>query len=317
MNTKEQAEFIAVLKYYNLYQEEELYKIICPFHGDKNPSMQINLLKSYFYCYGCGAHGSTYELVKEFNPDCTALQIYSKISKILKKEEVKFEAKNEIKIIDKKPTYSEGIKLAKDYYFNLPTTNWYKVSEEVLGIKRYMNKRGFKTSTLIKFEAKATYNEFYPIVFPLYDNGIFRGYVMRTDDPTVEDQRKYMYNSGFKRRVSLPGNYKNDTVVLVEGFLDRIKGEQIGIKNIAALLGWKITAEQIEKLKKSGVKKIICALDNDEAGIKGYKYLKRISEINNFELVRLRYPKGMKDMGDVNEKNASLILNQVRKFGGK
>lgn len=317
MNTKEQAEFIAVLKYYNLYQEEELYKIICPFHGDKNPSMQINLLKSYFYCYGCGAHGSTYELVKEFNPDCTALQIYSKISKILKKEEVKFEAKNEIKIIDKKPTYSEGIKLAKDYYFNLPTTNWYKVSEEVLGIKRYMNKRGFKTSTLIKFEAKATYNEFYPIVFPLYDNGIFRGYVMRTDDPTVEDQRKYMYNSGFKRRVSLPGNYKNDTVVLVEGFLDRIKGEQIGIKNIAALLGWKITAEQIEKLKKSGVKKIICALDNDEAGIKGYKYLKRISEINKFELVRLRYPKGMKDMGDVNEKNASLILNQIRKFGGK
>ena len=61
-----QSQFIALLKYYNLYQPTELYKVVCPFHPDKNASMQINLSNSFFYCYGCGCKGSTFELYKYF-----------------------------------------------------------------------------------------------------------------------------------------------------------------------------------------------------------------------------------------------------------
>lgn len=180
-----------------------------------------------------------------------------------------------------------------------------------------MKHRGFTTSTLKKFGAKFTYNKNYPIVFPMYDNGIFRGYVMRTDDPTVEDQRKYMYNKEFRRRITLPGDYKNSTVILVEGFLDMLKAKQYGIKYVAAVLGWKLTSEQFEKLKRCGVKTIICALDNDECGRKGYKYLKRICSVNHISVKRIRYPKTMKDMGDLNEENSKLILKQIKQFGGK
>lgn len=310
--------FIAVLKYYGIFEDQELYKIVCPFHGDLNPSMQINLNKSFFYCYGCGIYGSTFELVKAFEPTLNTFEVYRKVAEIVKgntgHKNIAASAEPSFK---SKASYREGIGLARDFYYNLPKTNWFKVDEDAFGIKMYMNKRGFKTSTLNKAQAKATYNKLYPIVFPMFDNGVFRGYVMRTDDPNVEGERKYMYNKGFKRRITLPGDYKYHTVVLVEGFLDMLKAKQIGIKYVVAVLGWKLTGEQLEKLKKAGVKTIICALDNDDAGNKGYKYLKRVCSINKLKLYRLRYPKSMKDMGDVSEVTAERIVNQIHSFGGK
>lgn len=310
--------FIAVLKYYGIFEDQELYKIVCPFHGDLNPSMQINLNKPFFYCYGCGIHGSTFELVKAFEPTLSTFEVYRKVAEIVKgntgPKNIASSAEPSFK---SKASYREGIGLARDFYYNLPKTNWFKVDEDAFGIKMYMNKRGFRTSTLNKAQAKATYNKLYPIVFPMFDNGVFRGYVMRTDDPNVEGERKYMYNKGFKRRITLPGDYKYHTVVLVEGFLDMLKAKQIGIKYVVAVLGWKLTGEQLEKLKKAGVKTIICALDNDDAGNKGYKYLKRVCSINKLKLHRLRYPKSMKDMGDVSEVTAERIVNQIHSFGGK
>lgn len=319
-------QFIAALKHYDIYQEDDQYKIICPFHGDKNPSLQINKQTGFFYCYGCGLSGGAFELVKNYEPSLSPIEIYKKLHSFVK------EGKGDIggrdvytytnlpythSFVDSKVKYREGIKLAKDFYFNLPETNWYKLPEEAIPILRYMKHRGFTTSTLKKFGAKFTYNKNYPIVFPMYDNGIFRGYVMRTDDPTVEDQRKYMYNKEFRRRITLPGDYKNSTVILVEGFLDMLKAKQYGIKYVAAVLGWKLTSEQFEKLKRCGVKTIICALDNDECGRKGYKYLKRICSVNHISVKRIRYPKTMKDMGDLNEENSKLILKQIKQFGGK
>lgn len=319
-------QFIAALKHYDIYQEDEQYKIICPFHGDKNPSLQINKQTGFFYCYGCGLSGGAFELVKNYEPSLSPIEIYKKLHSFVK------EGKGDIggrdvytytnlpythSFVDSKVKYREGIKLAKDFYFNLPETNWYKLPEEAIQILRYMKHRGFTTSTLKKFGAKFTYNKNYPIVFPMYDNGIFRGYVMRTDDPTVEDQRKYMYNREFRRRITLPGDYKNSAVILVEGFLDMLKAKQYGIKYVAAVLGWKLTSEQFEKLKRCGVKTIICALDNDECGKKGYKYLKRICSVNHISVKRIRYPKSMKDMGDLNKENSKLILKQIKQFGGK
>ena len=319
-------QFIAALKHYDIYQEDDQYKIICPFHGDKNPSLQINKQTGFFYCYGCGLSGGAFELVKNYEPSLSPIEIYKKLHSFVK------EGKGDIggrdvytytnlpythSFVDSKVKYREGIKLAKDFYFNLPETNWYKLPEEAIPILRYMKHRGFTTSTLKKFGAKFTYNKNYPIVFPMYDNGIFRGYVMRTDDPTVEDQRKYMYNKEFRRRITLPGDYKNSTVILVEGFLDMLKAKQYGIKYVAAVLGWKLTSEQFEKLKRCGVKTIICALDNDECGRKGYNYLKRICSVNHISVKRIRYPKTMKDMGDLNKENSKLILKQIKQFGGK
>lgn len=78
-----------------------------------------------------------------------------------------------------------------------------------------------------------------------------------------------MYNEGFSRATTLCGTYtKGKVVVICEGYMDMLKFKQFGLKNVVAILGWKITAEQIAKLKKAGITHVISALDNDECGKK-------------------------------------------------
>ena len=75
-----------------------------------------------------------------------------------------------------------------------------------------------------------------------------------------------------------------------------LKLRQFGLKNVVAILGWKITADQIAKLKAKNITHVISALDSDECGRKGTAYLK-----NFFEVTEFQYPKGVKDAGDLNK----------------
>lgn len=304
----EQQKFILALKHLNLYNEGEYkYKVVCPFHNDLNASMLVDIPSSRFFCFGCNVHGSTYELLKNAHPNESLTAIYNYIYNNI---DYNSSIGKEIKSKTKK----KNINKSRDYYFNLPATNWYKLKDEDdLLVKQYLKRRGFKMHTLVNIGAKITYNSSYPVVFPMYDNNLFRGYVCRTTDPEIEQKRKYLYNEGFSRATTLVGTYNYSTVVLVEGFMDMLKAKQIGIQNVSAILGWKASQKQIEKLKKKGVKKIICALDNDECGRKGYKYLK---DLKQFEVVRLHYPSSCKDMGDVTKETASKILNQIKSHGG-
>lgn len=332
--------FIILLKHFGLFQPEELYKVICPFHDDRNASMQINVNKAFFYCYAeCGAKGGSLELYRSFwllkhpneNPP-SDLQCLLAIKKIVKEAQADGTSNiynnynnTSYSVENSKVSYKEGITQARVFYFNLPVPNWYKpskveeVEEETRQCKAYMKSRGFGSKLLTDAQAKPSLNKWYPIVFPLFENGIFRGYVMRTFDKEVEANRKYMYNRGFKRERTVAGEFKHETVLIVEGYLDKLKANQLGIKYVAAILGWKLTQTQIKKLQKAGVKRILCGTDNDEAGRKGYRYMKRIAKASGFQVKRIRFPKGVKDIGEINPhtKEAEKLLIQVHMNGGK
>jgi DNA primase len=130
----------------------------------------------------------------------------------------------------------------------------------------------------------------------MFDMGTFRGWVCRTTSKYIESKRKYLYNTGFNRSNTLVGNYESKVVVIVEGYMDLLKLRQYGVKKVVAILGWKITAQQIEKLKLQGVKYVISALDNDECGEKGTKYLQSF-----FNVIRFMYPPGIKDPGEMSK----------------
>lgn len=348
---KEIATFISVLKYYDMYQPLNEYKVVCPFHDDKNASLQININNAFFFCYArCGAQGSSLELHKLFSKkygkninknggEKTDLQYALEIKEMAgKSSTIPIDVQEETTKISN----LEGTRVSKQYYINLPTPNWYRpsnvesISEETLSCKRYMIKRKFSATSLKCAQAKPSLNNSYPIIFPLLENGIFRGYVMRTFNKEIEQERKYLYNKGFRRELTVAGEfgtkgvkYSNQaklpittdpfTVVVVEGYLDKIKANQLGIPNVVALLGWKATQTQLVKLKKAKIKKVICALDNDEAGRKGYKYLKLVQKTYGFKVVRLHYPKGVKDMGELQQgtEQSQAVLFQIRKHISK
>lgn len=304
-------ELAKVLTYYGYLPDTSLMeqKIVCPFHKDVNPSMIINLETGTFFCFGCGLTGDAYKFVNLCNPKLNDIESMQKYYRILKSKKVeKLDFSNRSKKI-KKPS-KELYDISWDYYYGLSKVNWLKdETQEVSEARSYMLKRGFNSFTLNKCGAKITYNNSYPIIFPMLDNGEFKGWVCRTTDKEIEKRRKYLYNTGFSRRTTLVGEYSNcEYVFVVEGYMDCLKFIQYGVTNVVAILGWKMAKEQENKLNRSGAKYIISALDNDDCGKKGTEYLKTI--FGN-KVVRFQYLKGIKDIGETNKEQFDKMYNKT------
>lgn len=293
-------ELAKVLLYYGLIPDANStdYKIVCPFHNDQNPSMIVNLVDGSFYCFACGVFGDAYHFVELANPKLNSMECMMKFWKILKSD--KFEKLNFKHKLKKQKQSEELYYISWDYYFGLSKIDWeMNITKEVVESRKYMMKRGFYPKTLNECGAKVTYNKSYQIIFPMFDNDMFKGWVCRTTVKDIEKKRKYLYNEGFSRRNTLVGQYGDvDYVFIVEGYMDRLKFIQYGVKNVVAILGWKMTVEQEKKIKSSGVKFIISALDNDVCGEKGTEYLKTIFK----NVLRFVYPNGVKDPGEMNRK---------------
>lgn len=296
-------ELAKVLWYYNLIYETAtpLQHILCPFHEDVNPSMIVNLQEGSWYCFGCDRAGDALKFVQLMEEkyhglnDLQGLKRYREILRSKKCSDIHINKRMK-KAKSDRTLYNE----AYDYYHGLRTVDWENDEEdEVCEVREYMGKRGFTPATLIVLGAKVTYNRQYQLIFPMKDNGKFKGWVSRTMIKAVEERRKYLYNKGFSRATSLVGDYcSKDYVFIVEGYMDRAKFIQYGEANVVAILGWKMSPLQEKKLKQAGVTKIISALDNDMCGRRGTRYLQTIA---GFEVTRFRYLKGIKDPGEMTE----------------
>lgn len=306
-------ELAKVLYYYGLIGDvrQAQFNINCPFHDDPNPSMMINLSKGTFYCFGCGLFGNAYDFVKYAQPELNELQVCIILEKILHSKDV---AGLDVRYKKKqcKGDMPQMLIDAEDYYFGLKNVDWEKSltksQAEVLG---YMSNRGFCGRDLNFAKCKVSCDIAYPIIFPIFDNGTFKGYVCRTMNRRVEKKRKYLYNDGFRKRDTLCGEYEETCIpVLCEGYLDYLSIKSKGrIKNAAAILGWHISDNQIEKLYKKNIKKVICALDNpkiDKAGEKGIRLLEKYFKVYPFP-----YPEGIKDPGAMDSKQIRQSIRHV------
>lgn len=298
-----------VFFYYSLDLEE---KMICPFHEDSNPSCHVNFEEGVFHCFACGASGDAFQFVNLANPkldDLSSLILYNVILKSDKVKKLKLSKDRSAKAkTQKENNRSYDQEIAYDYYFGLSTVDWAKNKKSSLAYKKYLIKRGFYETVLNDCGAKLTItDDNYPLIFPMLDMGEFKGYVCRTTDKEIEKKRKYLYNKGFSRQDTLVGTYDSEVVVVCEGYMDWLKLKQYGVKNAVAILGWKATSIQIDKLRARGVKTIISALDTDSPGVKGTDYLK-----NFFDVIRFQFPEDAKDPGDLNKKQFDLAYKKTR-----
>lgn len=303
-------ELAKVLIYYGLIADvvSSDFNIICPFHEDVNPSMRICLDDGSFFCFGCGAKGNALDFVRKVHPELNELQVCVLLEQILNSDEVK---KLNVKYKKKRRINNrQALNEAHDYYYGLRTVDWNNIhTKEEQEVLQYMKQRGFDARALNIAQCKTNYNIAYPFLFPILDNGEFKGWVGRTMNKYVEKKRKYLYNDGFRKRDTLCGNYEQNKIVFIcEGFMDYLSLRTRGhIKNVVAILGWHISDEQVQKLKDKGVTTVVSALDNDKAGNKGTEYLKKF-----FHVIRFEYPEGVKDAGEMSEQELRLAIRRTR-----
>ena len=62
---KQQADIVLVIQdYVSLKKTGATYKGLCPFHGEKTPSFQVNRDKGFFHCFGCGVGGDVIKFLE-------------------------------------------------------------------------------------------------------------------------------------------------------------------------------------------------------------------------------------------------------------
>lgn len=307
-------ELAKVMEYYRLiddYASEQ--KIVCPLHEDVNPSMMIDIASNRWFCFGCQRGGDAFDFVlqmeRKYNKlnELQAGKLYYRILRTSKVSDIKIQANARTREFKKDDYYVQ----AYDYYHGLRKVDWLVSDDYNQEAREYMLGRGFTPQALNKAKAKVNINVYYPIIFPMLDNGKFRGWVCRTNNAEVAKKRKYLYNEGFSRATTLVGNYGHkDYVYVCEGYMDRLRFLQNGGEdNIVAILGWKITSEQAQKLKSKGIATVISVLDNDECGKKGTKYLKRF-----FNVVRWPFLKKLKDIGESSKADFERMQKKLQKL---
>ena len=62
---KQHADIVVVIQdYVSLKKAGATYKGLCPFHGEKTPSFNVNRDKGFFHCFGCGVGGDVFKFLE-------------------------------------------------------------------------------------------------------------------------------------------------------------------------------------------------------------------------------------------------------------
>lgn len=312
------------------------FKCKCPFHEDNDPSLNLNNKNGIwlFNCFGCGTGGTSIDFImklenKDFKEAVKSIagEKDSGITRIdfkkLNVQSLKLEAQEEGEA-ETKATRKELLSMLMEHYHkNL-------MNGENKG-KAYLQKRGLWDEGIIKTfklgysnnganEAlreyrqqlreelgifKVNYWETFAnsVIFPVLDpeGNPTDLYARRTMNYT--DRANHCYNKGKHQGVFNILNVKDaEILILTEGIIDALSIYKTGFKNVTALYGVNGLTEAHETILKNGiVKKLILALDNDEAGKAGIKRIAK--ELQGLEICSVQLPEGIKD---VNE----LYLNQ-------
>ena len=295
---RENVDIVKVISsYVSLVPKGKNYFGICPFHDDNNPSMSVSPDKKIYKCFSCGATGSVFKFVMDYE-NITFLEAVKKLADIAG-------IKLDIKTNFKKKTNNvlhDIYKLSLKYYVNNINTNAGKEAKKYLKsrnideniikefqiglalksnlsnllIKKYQEKDILKTGLVYKNEYGYMDLFYDRIMFPLYDlEGNVVAYSGRVYNK--EDSSKYINTREteiFKKGELLYNYHKakdkarqKNVIIVMEGFMDVIRAHTIGLDNVVATMGTAVTKNQANLIKRLAKEVILC-FDGDEAGAK-------------------------------------------------
>ena len=281
--------------------------IKCPFHGggqERTPSCRINLEKGkypigFWYCYGCGKHGSWNDLAKAISG-----------LTLMEEEEVRNQDLLTTKLTSAQVASLYGKEMEEQIDFKIMVDwnhkeNWRGISGELLhklGAKLFFNKQ-FKRNQ---------------IFLPAYQNGSLKGGIkgalqkepnspsyINTAGPWV---KKTLFPYDFVKHMELSKEF----IAIVEGPRDALNLIQYGMPALA-ILGSKNWSElKYSLVNLLNPKLVVLALDNDEAGNSAFEIIYD-SFKDSSETVRLQFREGG-DPGELTKEQVEKYINKLKKF---
>ncbi|MFZ2698542.1 MAG: DNA primase, partial [Lactococcus raffinolactis] len=301
------------------------YLGLCPFHGEKTPSFNVNAQKQFYHCFGCGKSGDIFKFLEDYKqiPFREAVKEVADMAGIVLEIDTRpaqdnpnqalFDLHNQAaRIYHTVLTATEEGAKAREYLHNRG------ISDEIIekfniglslsdndflyqSVKQKFEESVLTNSGLITFAENRIFDSFRGrIMFPLNDkNGqviAFSGRIWRPEDLSNKTLAKY------KNSTTTPIFNKSDAlynldragqsikktreVYLMEGFMDVIAAYENGVSNAVASMGTALTEGHVRKLR-SVTKKFILVYDGDKAGQNAiYKALNLLAS-DDVEVVRI------------------------------
>ena len=278
---------------------------VCPFHDDHSPSMSVSREKQIFTCFTCHATGNVFTFVADYEK----IGFYDAVRLIGNK--VGYDLGNAKITKNKNNDAFEIYNLACRFYQNNLNTTLGNNAREYLA-KRQIDKDSIKKFGIGLSISKTSLTDYLlskkislkslidlgisnengsdlfvnRIMFPLYDldgNVVaFSGRIYNTKDSSKYINTK---ETNIFKKGAILYNYhnakeplkKNSSVIVMEGFMDVIRANTIGITNCVATMGTALTKQNALLLKKMSDNIILC-FDGDKAGEEA-----TISAINLFK----------------------------------
>lgn len=276
---------------------------LCPFHNEKTPSFTVYPESQSYYCFGCGAGGEVISFIRRAeNLDFTEAVRYlcEKASmtmpadgyddSIAQKRKRTYEINKEAARFFNQCLYTDEGKEGLEYYkmrgYKKSTITKFGLGyapNKWDGLLRHMRQKGYSYEELYEAnlanrsekEGKVRFYDSFRnrVMVPIIDA---RGNVVAFGGRVLDDSKPKYINSSdtlvYKKSLGVFGlnfakNSKEQSLILVEGYMDAISLHQAGFDNVIACLGTALTSEMAHLLSRY-CEEVVLSYDADEAGQK-------------------------------------------------
>ncbi|MDZ4229676.1 MAG: DNA primase, partial [Candidatus Veblenbacteria bacterium] len=291
-------------EYIRLKQSGQNWKGLCPFHGEKTPSLMVHREKQIWHCFGCGLGGDVFEFIEKIEnvefPE--ALEILARkagveltsrqgggpeagkrlrlfhlleVATAFYREQLKSSASGAVAraYLAKRGVTPESV---ADFSLGYAPPEWDKLTNHLRN-NGFSIEEALLSGVAMKSErGPGVYDRFRDrLLFPITDaQSRVVGFGGRTLDPEAKEAKYINSPQGpiYNKSLIL---YNLDKAklyikeagcaVLVEGYMDIIGSWEAGVRNVVATSGTALTPEQVKLLKRY-TNELRLAFDADLAG---------------------------------------------------
>jgi DNA primase len=343
------ADIVTVISsYINVIKKGRSYVALCPFHDDKNPSLNISKEKQIFKCFVCGTGGNAITFVEKYEKipfDAAVRKVADLIGyhddRLLKQAPVVHTDPSLTPLIacindlEKYYVYAlsipEGEK-ARDYLKsrNIPTDQIAKYGLGYAPIDgkatiKYLQAKGHSLKSIEGIGIALAHSEGTSdhnagrLIFPLSDsNGQVVGFSARQleKDGTskyINSPDGLLFHKGkilYNYHNVKASAHRDNYCYLLEGFYDVMALEKAGLPNALALMGTSLTADQINLLRRLNCEIRLC-LDGDAPGQSAMMKIVSQFQRANIDFRVVSNPGDLRDPDDILQEAGPAALKEA------
>lgn len=199
-----------ISSYTQVKRRGKAFLALCPFHPDKNPSLNISQQKQVYHCFACGASGNVFTFVME----------YDKITFVEAATKLAFRAGIELNIRSTTPDVSNEISrlyeinksAAKFFFEKLQNASGYEKDF----LTEYIKNRDIKKDTMRKFGIGYAEKGWDSLLNHFKEENIFSEEDIEKAGLIIKNEKGKYYDR-FRGRLMFPIFSENDKVVAFGG----------------------------------------------------------------------------------------------------